>query len=86
MITFDTQIAYKIPFNGREDYFDLIDNHLKNCQALRNSNIGAALNVQNDPIVVFDFAYFNQKQVEFIKSWMNIKVKAIDITETLIDE
>ena len=86
MITFDTQTAYKVPFDGREDYFELIDNHLKNCKALSNSNINAALNTQNDPIIIFDFAYFNQKQVEFIKLWMNLKVKALNITETLTEE
>lgn len=83
MIVFDTQFAFLIPDDKREEYFNLVDEVAKYCPTAMNlNNINQAWNAYLDPIVIIDMSYFSKKNSEVIRVKME-KLGAKDITDTL---
>ena len=84
LINCDTQRAWLVPDDKREDYFALVDLVvLYNPKIFKTSDSDCAWGPENDPIVIVDFAYFSEFWTKVITSRFK-KMGAKDITETLI--
>lgn len=84
IITYDTQKAFLIPDDKREQFFNLMDLIAKYCpNATRGSSINDACYVGLDPIVIFNLDFFSEKNYNAIMNKLN-EMGATDITETLI--
>jgi hypothetical protein len=81
MITHDSQIAFLIPDEGREKYFQWVDNMKKSC-GLNIHNDEAAWNTYNDPIIIADRNYFSQRNWGVIATFMG-SIGAKNVTDTL---
>lgn len=81
MITHDSQIAFLIPEEGREKYFQWVDNMKKSCR-LNIHNEETAWNTYNDPIIIADRSYFSQKNWGVISAFMS-SIGAKNVTDSL---
>lgn len=77
-IKFDTQRAYKIPDDKRDEYFEIVDQVSSNL----GSRLRNAIDTSNDPIVIFDLEYI-PTAVWFRISFRLSEIGAENITETL---
>lgn len=79
MLFSDTQVAFLLPDDKREDYFNWIDGLLA---TIKHSNVTEAWNVYNDPIIIADKEFITQHNWKVVESFMR-KIGAKNITETL---
>ena len=83
MLTSDTQRAFMIPADKRDDYFEIVDKVSSQIRAF-SGRYDNAIDASNDPIVIFNLEYIPQN----IWIYMSIKLKAIgakEMTEELIE-
>lgn len=82
-ISFDTQKAFLIPDDKRDEYFEWVTIMAKYCpKAMSLNNVGKAWNTDLDPIIVGDREYFSEKNWKAIETFMT-KISAKDVTESL---
>ena len=81
MIIFDTQRAYIIPSETREEYFDIVD---KLTTALHH-HIRDAVDSTHDPIVIFNQEHISAQNFKVLDRMLK-EIGAKDITDTLTME
>lgn len=83
-INFDTQIAFLIPDDKRDEYFEWVNVMASFCKRAMNiNNVMQAWNTELDPIIIADKEFFSQVNWIAIENFMK-KIGAKDVTETLI--
>ena len=82
-IKYDTQKAFLIPDDKRDEYFEWVIIMAKyNPIAMNNSNVQSAWDCTMDPVIIGDADYFTEKNWKAIEAFMT-KIGAKDITESL---
>ncbi len=82
-IAFDTQKAFLIPDEKRDEYFEWVKVMANYCPgAMSNSNVTQAWNTELDPIIIANSEYFSEKNWKAIEAFMK-KIGAKDVTESL---
>lgn len=82
-IMFDTQVAFLVPDDKRDEYFELVDKVADFCpNAMNLNNVRQSWDTTLDPIVIVDMSYFSKQNGEAIRTEM-MKLGAKDITDSL---
>jgi hypothetical protein len=72
MLTTDTQKAYMIPDDKRDDYFEMVDSASGPINKV-SGRYHQAIDASNDPIVIFDLGYIPQH----VWGYMSRRLEAI---------
>ena len=81
IIQFDSQFAFAIPADKREDYFRIVD-AVSGYIRKYSGRYDEAIDTSNDPIVIFNVEFIQQHVWQFIITEL-AAIGAVDITETL---